>query len=79
MINPADIVRVKPPRGCCNSTLCFQEWQVLSLFNVTVKNRPDIKMAVLESEGHVDIFRVARLEKIPLKVNKKAVEPLEVC
>lgn len=62
-----DIVRVKPPVGCCNSTLVFQEWNVLKLFNVKVKEKPDIKMAVVESDGHVEVFRQGMLELITIK------------
>jgi len=75
-----DIVRVLPPIGCCNSTLAFQEWNVLKLFDVKVTGKPDIKMAVVESDGHVEVFRQGILELISTKqlTTVKFVDNFEV-
>ena len=75
-----DIVRVTPMLGCCNSTLAFQEWKVLKLFDIKVSGKPDIKMAVIESEGVVEISRVEKIQLIrrSLLKSKRTIDTVEL-
>ena len=56
-----DVVSLLPPTGCCNSTHCFGEWEVLSSLNI-----PDVEELYLvtprqRSKGE---WRVIRLREV---------------
>lgn len=58
-------VRVKPVKGCCNSTLCFQEWDVIDMISIRVKGHSRV-VYVCESDGDCQIFFIEQCEEIVL-------------
>lgn len=56
-----DKVRIKPIKGCCNSTLCFWEWEIMEItraqFSVIYED-----VALLRCNDQIEIVPVSKLE-----------------
>lgn len=55
-----DKVRIKPTTGCCNSTLCFWEWEIMEItraqFSVFYED-----VALLRHNDQIEIVAVSKL------------------
>lgn len=58
-----DKVRIKPYKGCCNNTLCFQEWEVLEVtrahFSVIYED-----IAIIKCNNEIEVVPVCKLEAL---------------
>lgn len=62
-MKPGDKVNIKPIKGCCNSTLCFWEWEVMEItrakFTVIYED-----VAMIKCNDQIEIVPVSKLKKL---------------
>ena len=56
-----DVVKVKGTKGCCNSTICFWEWEVVGLSTATF-NETTVDVAMIKCNNDTEIVPVSKLE-----------------
>lgn len=65
-VKVGDIVKVKPMKGCCDSTLCMWEWEwevlAVGYANFVILREP---MVMIKSGDNVRFVHESEVEKTP--------------